>query len=72
MSLASSANAAAESYVNTLGLTTDQKADALPKWQSLFQQLATWIATNGQITVTSVTGVTPGGGTSGPGTGTIS
>lgn len=40
-------------------------------WNAVGDALVAYIKTNAQVVVTSVSGVTTGGGVSGPGTGTI-
>jgi len=68
----STADACAALIVSNLGLTGSQATDALVKWKATMEAIYTSLKTDIQInvTVTSVSGVTSGGGTSGPGTGT--
>jgi len=72
----STADACATAMVNTLasalGLTPAQKSAALTQWKIVVEQLYASLKTDIQInvTVTSVSGVTSGGASSGPGTGT--
>lgn len=40
-------------------------------WNAIGDAIVTYITTNAVVVVASVSGVTTGGGTSGPGTGTI-
>jgi hypothetical protein len=53
--------------VNAVGDKTDRTA----LFKAMGNAIVTHIQTQGQVVVISVTGVTPGGGVSGPGTGTI-
>jgi hypothetical protein len=73
-----SADALASSIVTALGLTGDPATQALVHWKavtrSFYAALVTDVIVNAGV-VTSVAGVTPGGGVSGPGAtipGTIS
>ena len=52
-------------------LTAGQSAMLTALCDAIAQALVTEITTNGTVVVTSVSGVTTGGGVSGPGTGTI-
>jgi len=53
------------------GLSDVQKQNTALVWQTIATEITNHIADNATVTVTSVSGVTPGGGVSGPGTGTI-
>ena len=66
------ADALAQTIVTNLGLTGDQATQAVAHWQQVTRAFFASIVANGQVTVavTSVSGVTPGGGVSGPGAGT--
>lgn len=65
-------NACGEAVATALqALTAEQKNDPVIIWQTIMGIIYPDIIANAQVIVTSVTGVSPGGGTSGPGTGTI-
>ena len=64
---------------NTLGVAiwtavqaVGDKEDTEAVWKAIGTEIVNHITTSGVINVTSVTGVTAGAATSGPGTGTIS
>lgn len=50
----------------------DPKTDRTAIFRAMGNAIVAHIQANAQVAVTSVTGVTTGGGVSGPGTGTIS
>lgn len=54
------------------GLSADDKNNAEKIWQEIMKLIYAALVTDAQVLVTSVSGVSPGGGTSGPGTGTLS
>ena len=53
------------------GMTDDQKAQLQSSWEAIGQAIVTYFVANTEVIVESVSGVMTGGGTSGPGTGTI-
>lgn len=53
-------------------MTPDQIAQLKTSWEAICTVMANWIVANASVVVTSVSGVQMGGGTSGPGTGTVS
>lgn len=53
------------------GTPTSGTAQRTAVWRAIGTAIVTEITVNGQVTVASVSGVTPGVGTSGPGTGTV-
>ncbi len=65
------ADALASTIVTNLGLTGDQATEALAKWKIITRAFYASIPANATVTVASVSGVTTGGGVSGPGTGVI-
>jgi hypothetical protein len=54
------------------GLSEPQKQNVTLVWQTICAEIVAHIQANAQVAVASVSGVTPGGGASGPGTGTVS
>lgn len=54
-----------------LGLSQPQKENTTLVWQTIMRQIYAALKTDAVVAVTDVTGVTPGGGVSGPGTGTL-
>lgn len=74
---AAAAQALAATVCANLGVTADpaltasEKAAIQSDWETVFTDLFSSIVANGTVVVTSVSGVTVGAGTSGPGTGTI-
>lgn len=58
---------AIKAAVDAVGDPTDRQA----VFRAIGTAIATYLVANTQVVVTSVTGVTTGAGTSGPGTGTI-
>lgn len=62
------------SAIATAVVALSQADKEIPEkvWQAVATKIVEHLIANATITVTSVTGVTPGGGASGPGTATIS
>lgn len=52
-------------------MTADQITQLNSAWQAICGAIVLYIQSNALVIVASVAGVTPGGGTSGPGTGLI-
>lgn len=66
------ANALGTSIASALvGLSDSQKNDPVVIWQTVCRLIYAALVTDAQVVVTSVSGVTPGGGASGPGAGTL-
>ncbi len=59
-------------YSAVQALTADQKKDPVVCWQTIMRVIYAHLVTDTVVAVASVSGVTTGGGVSGPGTGTIS
>lgn len=53
-------------------MTVQNRLDPAKVWETIIRTLYASIRTNAVVNVTSVSGVTAGGGTSGPGSGTVS
>lgn len=72
--MALNASTTASAIVSALGLTGAEATAATAKWTTILSALFTRIAADAVVTasvaVVSVSGVTPGGGVSGPGAGT--
>lgn len=67
-----SADALGSSIASALeGLSAEDKNDAEVIWQTVCELLYAALIADAVVVVTSVSGVTPGGGTSGPGAGTL-
>lgn len=76
MALSGSGSTWATSVVNALKtlnpeITGQAETDLLAQWEKVWTASATHVVSNTAVIVTSVSGVTPGGGASGPGTGTV-
>lgn len=52
-------------------LTTEQKSDPETCWKTIMRVIYAHLVTDAVVVVASVSGVTTGPGTSGPGTGTL-
>lgn len=65
------ADALAVAIVAALGLTGSQATQALVHWKQVTRQFYAALKTDAVVAVASVSGVTPGGGASGPGSGTL-
>ena len=63
---------AASIVADIAALPDADKADTTKVWETICTSMVAYMAANAEVTVTNVTGVTVGGGVSGPGTGTIS
>ena len=62
----------AQQIVSDLGLEGDQATQATERWTTVLTDIFAAIVANATVTVAvaSVSGITPGGGVSGPGAGT--
>lgn len=60
-----------DALATSTGMTPAQKAQSLTYWKIICRQFYSSIKTDAIVAVTSVTGVTAGGASSGPGAGTL-